>query len=160
VLYHPVGFPNNITASDGHSVNLFQPSVSITKNGDELSKIGDGVTYHVKITNTSSGDSPALKLDSISDDVLGDLSSYASAASCSSLASGASCEFDVPWTVAAVDVNPADGQADDPVINTVTIHFHPDLFPNDITATASHELNLFQPSIAFQDGRYRAFQGH
>lgn len=149
VLYHPAGFPNNITASDGHSVNLFQPSVSITKNGDALSKIGDSVTYHVKITNTSSSDSPALKLDSIGDDVLGDLSSYATTAGCNSLAPAASCEFDVPWTVAAVDVNPADGKADDPVINTVTIHFHPDGFPNDISATASHELNLFQPSIAF-----------
>jgi Domain of unknown function DUF11 len=148
VLYHPVGFPNDITASDGHSVNLFQPDVAITKEGDELSKIGDDVTYHVKITNTSSSDSPNLVLDSISDDVLGDLSDEAPA-SCDSIAPGASCEFDVPWTVEAVDVNPADGQADDPVINTVTIHFHPDGFPNDITATASHELNLFQPSIAF-----------
>jgi uncharacterized repeat protein (TIGR01451 family) len=148
VLYHPVGFPNNVTASDGHSVNLFQPDVAITKEGDELSKIGDEVTYHVKITNTSSSDSPNLVLDSISDDVLGDLSDEAPA-SCDSIAPGASCEFDVPWTVAAVDVNPADGQADDPVINTVTIHFHPEGFPNDITATASHELNLFQPSITF-----------
>ena len=147
VLYHPVGFPNNITATDGHSVNLFQPSVSIEKTGNSLSKIGDDVTYHFKITNTSSSDSPALKLDSINDDVLGDLSSYAGG--CASLAPGASCEFDVPWTIVAVDIQPADGQADDPVINTVTIHFHPDGFTNDITATGSHELNLFQPSIAF-----------
>jgi Domain of unknown function DUF11 len=140
VLYHPVGFPNNITASDMHSVNLFQPSVSITKNGDELSKVGDNVTYHIEITNTSSGDSPNLVLDSIADDVLGDLSDEAPA-SCDSIAPGASCAFDVPWTVLA-------GYGD-PVINTVTIHFHPDGFPNDITATASHKLNLFQPSIAF-----------
>jgi uncharacterized repeat protein (TIGR01451 family) len=148
VLYHPVGFPNNVTASDSHSVNLFQPDVSITKNGDELSKVGDDVTYHVKITNTSSDDSPNLVLNSITDDVLGDLSDEAPAP-CDSIAPKASCEFDVPWKVRAVDVNPADGQPDDPVINTVTIHFHPDGFPNDITATASHKLNLFQPSIAF-----------
>ncbi|HEU5097666.1 MAG TPA: hypothetical protein VFU22_01390, partial [Roseiflexaceae bacterium] len=147
VLYHPDGFPNDITASDGHSVNLFQPSVSITKNGDALSKIGDDVSYHFKITNTSSADSPNLVLNSITDDVLGNLASYAG--SCASLAPNATCEFDVPWTVAAVDLHPVDGQADDPVINTVTIHFNPDGFPNDITATASHELNLFQPSIAF-----------
>src|SRR5262249_435455 len=62
---------------------------------------------------------------------------------------GASCTFTVTWTVAAVDVNPKDGVADDPVINTVTGHYHPDGFPNDITATASHKLNLFQPSITF-----------
>ena len=36
-----------------------------------------------------------------------------------------SCAFDVPWTVAAVDIHPVDGAADDPVINTITIHFHP-----------------------------------
>jgi uncharacterized repeat protein (TIGR01451 family) len=141
VLYHPEGFPNNITASDSHSVNLFQPRVEITKNGDGLSKIGDQVTYHIKVTNTSSNDSPNLVLDSISDDVLGNLADEAPAA-CDSIAPGGSCEFDVPWTVAAVDVHPADGEPDDPVINTVTIHFHPDGFPNDITATASHELNL------------------
>jgi uncharacterized repeat protein (TIGR01451 family) len=147
VLYHPVGFPNDITASDGHSLNLFQPSVAIEKTGDALSKIGDDVTYHFRITNTSSADSPNLVLNSIVDDVLGDLSGFA--AGCSSIAPTATCEFDVPWTVAAVDLHPVDGQPDDPVINTVTIHFHPDGFPNDITATASHELNLFQPSIAF-----------
>jgi uncharacterized repeat protein (TIGR01451 family) len=134
--------------SDDHAVNLFQPAVSIEKTGDTLSKIGDDVTYHVKIVNTSSADSPSLVLDSISDDVLGDLSD-AAPATCDSIAPGASCEFNVPWTVAAVDVNPADGEADDPVINTVAIHFHPAGFPNDITATASHELNLFQPSITF-----------
>ena len=108
VLYHPVGFPNNVTASDGHSVNLFQPSVSVVKTGDALSKIGDAVTYHVKITNTGSADSPALALDSITDDVLGNLASYATG--CTSIAVGASCEFDVPWTVAAVDIHPADGR--------------------------------------------------
>jgi hypothetical protein len=149
VVYNPAGFPNKITASDGHSVNLFQPEVKITKDGNGLSKIGDDVTYKFKITNSGSGDSPNLILDSIKDDVLGDLSDEAPA-SCDSIAAGESCEFEVPWTVAAVDVNPADGNTDDPVINTVSIHFHPDAFPNDITATASHKLNLFQPKIAFE----------
>ena len=149
VLYHPDGFPNDITASDGHSVNLFQPSVSIEKTGDTLSKVGDQVTYHVKMTNTSSPDSPNLILDSIADDVLGDLSDEAPA-ECDSLAPNASCEFDVPWTVVEVDAQPADGQPDDPVINTVSVNFHPDGFPNDIKATGSHELNLFQPSITFE----------
>jgi hypothetical protein len=77
-------------------------------------------------------------LDSITDDVLGDLSDEEAPAACDSLAPAAFCQFDVPWTVGAVDIQPADGQADDPVINTVTIRFHPDGH-NDITATASHE---------------------
>ena len=36
------------------------------------------------------------------------------------------------------------------MINTVTVHTHPQGFSNDIFATDSHELNLFQPSIAFE----------
>lgn len=147
-LYHPRGFPNDIVARDAHSVNLFQPSVSIVKRGDTLSKIGDEVTYSFVVTNTSSADSPALVLDSIMDDVIGDLTEFAGA--CASLAPGASCSFDVPWTVAAVDLHPQDGIDDDPIINTAVIHFHPEGFTNDIVATASHELNLFQPAIAFE----------
>ena len=49
-----------LTASDGHSVNLFQPSVAIVKTGDELSKVGDAVNYTITVTNTSSADSPNL----------------------------------------------------------------------------------------------------
>jgi hypothetical protein len=148
VIYRPQGFPNEIVARDGHSVNLFQPSVSIYKKGDMLSKIGDGVTYGFRIENTSSKDSPDLVLDSIVDDVLGDLSSYA--ASCASIAPGDACSFEVPWTVAPVDLHPQDGAPDDPIINTVVVRLHPDGFPNEIMATASHELNLFQPAIAFE----------
>jgi hypothetical protein len=122
--------------------------VSIYKKGDTLSKIGDGVTYAFRIENTSSKDSPDLVLDSIVDDVLGDLSSYA--ASCASIAPGDACSFEVPWTVAPVDLHPQDGAPDDPIINTVVVRLHPDGFPNEIMATASHELNLFQPAIAFE----------
>ena len=149
VLYHPVGFPNDITARDGHSVNLFQPSVSIAKTGDALSKIGDEVTYHFKITNTGSADSPDLVLDSDQRRRpgrplrrgAGGLRQHRrrrrpASSTCRGRWQRWTC---TPWTA----------RRDDPVINTVTVHFHPAGFPNDITATASHELNLFQPSITF-----------
>jgi uncharacterized repeat protein (TIGR01451 family) len=74
VLYHPDGFPNDISDSDSHSVNLFQPSVVIDKTGDTLSKVGDAVTYTFTVTNTSSSDSPNLVMDTITDTLLGDLS--------------------------------------------------------------------------------------
>ena len=89
-------------------MNLFQPGILIEKSGPPLSKMGDDVTYNFKITNTGSADSPNLVLDSLSDDVLGDLADDAPSA-CDSLAVGASCEFDVDWTVGVVDLHPADG---------------------------------------------------
>ena len=80
-------------------------------------------------------------LDSINDDKLGNLASF-TPTDCDNLAPGATCTFDVPWTV------PDEGWAD-PTVNTVTVHYHPVNFPNDIFATDSHELNLFQPSVTF-----------
>jgi len=139
VHYNPAGFPNDISASDGHSVNLFQPSVTVDKTGDTLSKAGDDVTYTFTITNTSSADSPNLNLVSITDTLLGDLTGAASPASCDSLAPAASCTFNVVRTVLAGDA--------DPLVNTVTVHYNPAGFPNDISASDGHSVNLFQPSV-------------
>ena len=134
------GFGNVLdTVQDSHSVNLFQPSVEVVKGGDTLSKVGDEVTYDFTITNTSSADSPNLVLDSISDTLLGDLTGAASPVECDNLAPSASCSFSVNRTVQAGD--------SDPLPNTVTVHYHPAGFPNDITDDDSHEVNLFQPSV-------------
>jgi uncharacterized repeat protein (TIGR01451 family) len=129
---------DQVTASDSHSVNLFQPGVKVTKGGDTLSKVGDQVTYTFEVENTGSSDSPNLILDTISDSVLGDLADEAPAA-CDSLAPGAKCNFNVNYTIQGGDP--------DPLNNTVTVHYHPDGFPNDITANDNHSTNLFQPSI-------------
>ncbi len=137
VTCSPAGFPNVLTASDGHSVDLFQPCVSVDKTGDTLSKIGDDVNYNVTVTNCSSADSPNLILDSIIDS-LKNLSGLIPAA-CNSLAPAASCNFSYTRTVLAGDP--------DPVVNTVTVHYHPAGFPNDITASDGHSVNLFQPAV-------------
>jgi uncharacterized repeat protein (TIGR01451 family) len=140
VHYHPAGFPNDVAAHDSHTVNRFSPSLRIEKSGPPLAKLGDGISYHYKITNTSSSNTPALTLVSLVDDKLGDLAGYAPVA-CDVLAVGAWCEFDVPWTVAG---------AGDPITNTVTAIYSPSGYAElQYTATASHDLNLFQPSIAF-----------
>ncbi len=138
VHYHPDGFTNDITDDDSHETNLFQPEVTVTKEGPELSKVGDVATYTFTITNTGSSDSPNLIMDSINDDVIGNLEADAPA-TCDDIAVGDSCTFDVDYTVQAGD--------DDPLINTVTVHYHPDGFTNDITDDDSHETNLFQPSV-------------
>jgi uncharacterized repeat protein (TIGR01451 family) len=140
---HPDGFTNDISATDSDSVNLFQPSITIDKSGTELSKEADPITYNFTITNTSSGDSPNLVLDNVTDvgdgwAGLGDLTGTAAANACGTLAPGASCTFSVSI------VSPA---GPDPLKNTVTAHYHPDGFLNDITASDDHSVNLFQPSI-------------
>ena len=150
----PDPLPNTVTAvydskadltgdevpnEDSHSVNLFQPSVQVEKTGDDLSKIGDGVTYGFTITNTSSADTPTLILDSMPDSVLGDLAATAAANGCGSLAPGGTCSFNVGYTVQSGDP--------DPLVNTVTVHYHPENFTNDIRANDSHSVNLVQPCL-------------
>jgi uncharacterized repeat protein (TIGR01451 family) len=136
-----VGFGNVLEATDSHSVNLFQPAIAVDKTGDTLSKVGDEVTYDFTITNASSADSPNLVLDSIDDTLLGDLTDDEAPAACDTLATpGGSCSFSVTRTVQAGDP--------DPLPNTVTAHYHPAGFTNDISASDGHEVNLFQPSVA------------
>src|SRR5207248_11178566 len=64
-------YPNlgTVVATDQSqwSTNLFQPSIKVTKTGPTYSKVGDTITYSVKIENTSSADSPGLVFDSFSD---------------------------------------------------------------------------------------------
>jgi len=139
VHYHPEGFPNDISDTDDHSVDLFGPSVTITKGGDTLGKVTDNAHYTFEIENTSSENSPDLVLDSISDSLLGDLEVAAVAAGCDTLSPGDKCNFTADRVVQAGDP--------DPLPNTVTVHYHPEGFPNDISATDDHAVNLFQPSV-------------
>ncbi|PKO10613.1 MAG: hypothetical protein CVU40_05800, partial [Chloroflexi bacterium HGW-Chloroflexi-2] len=129
--------------SDGHSVNLFQPSVSVTKTGDLMSKVGDDVNYIITVNNTSSTDSPNLVNGTIVDSLLGDLlatNPFVTSSTCgTTLATGASCTINATRTVLATDP--------DPLPNTVTVHYNPDGFPNDITDSDSHSVDLFQPAI-------------
>ena len=139
VHYHPEGFPNHITDTDDHSVDLFGPGIEIEKGGDSLGKIGDSAHYTFTITNTSSEDAPDLILDSVTDALLGDLEAAAIAEGCGTLAPGASCAFTADRVVQIGDP--------DPLPNTVTVHYHPEGFPDDVTDSDDHSVNLFQPSV-------------
>ncbi|MDW7667415.1 MAG: hypothetical protein SCJ93_01210 [Bacillota bacterium] len=120
-----------------HSVNLFQPSVTLTKTGDATGKVTDDVTYNIRIENTSSADTPTLMFDSFVDTLVpgavlpGELTN--------GLTTGEVVEFSYDYTVMEGDP--------DPLVNTATVHFHPDGFTNDITANDTHSVDLFQPSI-------------
>ncbi|MEH6576269.1 MAG: hypothetical protein V7731_04245 [Amphritea sp.] len=148
VLYNPDGFDNEITDSDVHSVNLYQPGVLVDKSGTTLSKIGDTVTYDYVITNDSSADTPTLNLVSVLDDGdnngglgLGDITATAGANGCSTLASpSGSCSFSIDYTVLAGD--------DDPLDNEVTVLYNPADFDNEITASDDHSVNLFVPALS------------
>jgi uncharacterized repeat protein (TIGR01451 family) len=139
VIYHVTGFPTvSATASDNHTLNLFQPGVDVTKTANVTqAKVGDPVTYTITITNLSSQDSPNLVLDSVIDSLLGSVKTQAAAAGCDTLIFGESCNFQVVRAVKAGDA--------DPVVNTVTVHYHPANFPNDITDTASATVDKIVP---------------
>jgi uncharacterized repeat protein (TIGR01451 family) len=120
--------------TDNHDVELFVPSVRVDKGGPATAQVGDSVTYTFKVKNTSTPGSPALILDTITDPLIGTLTIPAS---CNSLAVGVSCNFTAARTVLAGDP--------DPLVNTVTVHYHPLGFPNDIVDTDDHRIDIVIP---------------
>lgn len=130
---------STVTHTASASLALFTPSVQIVKSGPQFSKVGDTVTYSFTITNTSSANSPPLVLDSITDTLLGNLATQAGNALCGTLPPGGVCTFTVDRTVLATDPNP--------LVNTVTVHYHPQGFPNDVTASDSHSVTLANASF-------------
>ncbi len=136
--------PNSLSfpAESSHSVNLFQPSITFEKTGDDVSKIGDLTDYTITLTNTSSDDTPDLTCTT-TDDALG-------VNQVDVLASG-----DPALEINASAAIPQG--ADDPYTNTADVSCAVDGFPNVLTADASHDVNLFQPSIEFDKSVGNAF---
>ncbi len=131
VTTSPVGFPNVISDSDEASTNLFQPSITIDKTGDTLSKVGDVVNYTITVTNTSSADSPNL-VGAVVDTMLGINQAV-------DMAPGDVVVINDTYTVLVGDP--------DPLLNTATVTTSPVGFPNVISDSDDHSVNLFQPSI-------------
>ena len=131
------------TATATDSTNLFQPSVDVTKScGPDPIVVGQAELCTIVVTNTSSADSPALQNGTISDTLTGDLLAAGNAAVVSStctatLAVGASCTINTTRTVISTDPSP--------LINTVTVHYNPVGFPNDITDSASDQVIIETP---------------
>jgi uncharacterized repeat protein (TIGR01451 family) len=136
-------FASSDTATASASTNLFQPAVTVTKNcTPDPVDIGGVETCTIVVTNTGSADSPGLINGTIVDTLTGNLLDAANTAVTSSnctaaLATGASCTIVTERTVLATDPNP--------LVNTVTVHYNPDGFPNDITATASESVGVTPP---------------
>ena len=138
----PDPLPNTVTAiygtaaEHGHgdgsaSTNLFQPSITLNKTGDTTtSKAGDQVNYTITVNNTSSADSPNC-VGNVVDPLLGINQAI-------NLAPGASTTINASRTVLAGDP--------DPLVNTATATCSPVGFPNVLTASDSHEVDLVHPN--------------
>jgi hypothetical protein len=128
------GFPNVLSGSASHSTNLFQSDVEVIKTGPNKAFHSQTITYNFTINNLSSADSPDLILDNVTDTKIGDLTAAAAAGGCGTLAVGGSCSFSADYTIPFFDGTR--------LINVVTIHYHPDGFPNDITDNDDHTVYL------------------
>ena len=133
------------TASASATTNLFQPSVDVTKTcGPDPIQVGQAELCAIVVTNTSSADSPNLENGTIVDSLSGNLLDAANTAVVNStcaavLPTGGSCTINTTRTVLAADPSP--------LVNTVTVHYNPVGFPNDITDSASDSVNIVAPSI-------------
>ena len=122
-------------------------AIDVTKTGPEKSKVGDDATYEIKVTNTGA---VTLFKQSIVDDVIGDLTGDADCGA--SLAPGASCTITVDYTVQAGDP--------DPLVNTASVIYNrtSNLLGDEVTDSASHSVELFQPSITLTRRGRRALE--
>ncbi len=117
------------------STNLFQPDVDVTKNcSPDPIQVGQAETCTILVTNTSSPDSPNLENGTITDTLTGNLLDPGNTAIVNSdcaavLPTGGSCTINTTRVVLASDSSP--------LANTVTVHYNPVGFPNDITASAT-----------------------
>ena len=120
----------------GHGVGFGHDEPVPTRGGrDEDVRAGPdpgrpGRACAIVVTNTSSADSPNLENGTIVDSLTGNLLDPANTAVVNSdcaavLPTGGSCTIKTTRTVLASDPNP--------VVNTVTVHYNPVGFPNDIT---------------------------
>jgi uncharacterized repeat protein (TIGR01451 family) len=130
---YPDEEPFEVEYSDTHSVNLFQPSVTIEKTGNEYSKHGDTVDYTITVNNTSSDDTPLLDC-TLTDSMLGVDKLIAN------FGYGAQDVTNVPYVVS----EPPDT---DPLINTAYLECNVQGFPNILEESDSHEVDLVHPDF-------------
>lgn len=148
-----ITFDNDVTDSDSHEAQLFQPSIDVTKTckpkGGSVGqpvKLGQKAVFDITITNYSSVDTPTLSIDSVDDSLFGDLKSTAISQGCNSLANnGGSCTITLEHEANATDLDAGS------VSNRVEVHYDVSsvitpigekTFDNDITDfdTASCEV--------------------
>jgi hypothetical protein len=126
----PQGFPNVLTGTDSHSVELIGPEIAVDKTGDELSKVGDEVHYTITLSNLSTG--PLQELTCIAEDSL--------------LGTIFAGVLPLGDTVVYVSRTVLPGDPD-PLVNTVTLTCSVADSPVVLQASDSHTTELFQPAV-------------
>ena len=107
--------------------------------------VGGTITCTIVISDASSGDTPALQADSANDTRSGDLflagnPNVVSSNCLATIVSGASCTIVTGHTVTVADLP-------GPLTNSVSVHYHPTGFTNDIHASAADTVPInFSPS--------------
>ncbi|MFC1792527.1 hypothetical protein ACFL3Q_02955 [Planctomycetota bacterium] len=125
---------NRVEDEDCAVVELFQPCVEVSKDCDEVSKVGDIVTYTITLTNCSSPDTPELEAVAV-DSLLGVI-----------------FEGILPPGDTVIVLEREVLETDpDPLINTVTLIASPIDFDNIIEADpATCETDLVHPDFTVQ----------
>jgi uncharacterized repeat protein (TIGR01451 family) len=132
------------TATASASTNLFQPSITISKNcAPNPVAVGQNVLCTIVISNTSSNDAPALQASSIPDTRSGNLlgaNPNVVSTNCGTglLISGGSCTI-VTTLLVTEAMRPG------PLTNSVTVNTNPVGFPNLISATANASVAIVPP---------------
>lgn len=118
--YRPVGLSNDIIRQANHSVDLVHPDILVVKGVVAgIYRAGDIIMYFVAIKNTSTD--ITLVKDSVTDSLAGDITSLFS----DNITAGGSEATTYTYTVKSTDP--------DPLVNLVTVHYHPQGLLNDIT---------------------------
>jgi uncharacterized repeat protein (TIGR01451 family) len=122
--YHPEGLSNDITDNATCSVDLVHPYILISKAvAAGIYGVGDNITYRLSIANTSTD--ITLVKDSVTDSMAGDITGLFS----DNITAGGSNNQTYTYIVKATDP--------DPLVNDVTVHYHPQGLPNDISDNSS-----------------------
>ena len=119
-------------------VTCYWPQIELTKTGDTLSKIGDDVTYTIKLENNTPTDAGLRALScSISDPTIGFSKSVM-------LASGASDTSTKTFTIPS--------GAADPFVNTASVTCSPLSSTFSVSDSSIWSTNLFQPAVEIIKG--------
>jgi uncharacterized repeat protein (TIGR01451 family) len=134
--------PNDISDNATAYTNLVHPGILVTKKADrETAIVTQNVKYTITITNTSPD--VTLVKDSIYDSLLGDITS----AFPGEIPANTSVQTSFDRKVTVSDPNP--------LINTVTAHYHPLGLENDLWDTGIAQVAVLYPmsSMARYDGQ-------
>jgi hypothetical protein len=138
------GIATPATSTSQGTTNLFIPGVSVTKQcSPNPLTVGQPELCTITVTNTSAGTTPPALVngtitDSLNGNLLDPLNTAVTSSTCTAtLANGASCTINTSRVVLSTDPNP--------LTNTVSVHYNPQGFPNNINASASVTLPIQVP---------------